>query len=146
MIQVFEKEIKGSKYSVTQFTARRALKLQTRLMKMFGPFLVEMFEKRPSTAFQMLASSISEQALDECVVELLSSTRKEGHELTPQIIDIEFAGDLGALIDVLAFVLKVNYENFFPALLAILPEAAESKKTEAVQQPSEALKMVFPRK
>lgn len=115
MIQTIEKEIGGSKYAVTQFTARRALRLQAKLIKVLGPFLFEISVNQ-SKAMELLSSSISEDTLETLVIEILMSTRKNGIELTSPTIDIEFAGEIGTLFEVVMFALEVNFENFWQAL------------------------------
>lgn len=84
-------------------------------MKALGPFLFEL-PVSPGKAIQMLAESISEDSVDSLVCEILMSTRKAGMELTPATIDMEFAGDLGTLYEVVRFALDVNFENFWKAL------------------------------
>ena len=115
MIQTITKEINGSKYSVTQFTARRALRLQSKLIKALGPFLFEI-SVNPSKAMEMLAGSITDDTFEVLATEILCSTRKDGMELTNAVIDSEFAGDIGTLYEVVRFALEVNFENFWKAL------------------------------
>ena len=86
---------------------------------------------------QLLANSIAEDTLENLVVEILSSTRKEGMELTPPVIDMEFAGDIGTLYEVVRFALEVNYENFWKAL------GIGKKEDQSVPGPQEAVKKTF---
>lgn len=127
MITTLEKFIEGSNYSVTQFPARRALRLKTRLIIHFGPgvgqLLIPAEEKNSDEqkqnivkAIEAIAKSIDENQLENLVVELLSSTRKNGVELTAPTIDLEFAGDMSALYQVLWFVIEANFANFFTLL------------------------------
>lgn len=139
MIQTIIKDINGSKYEITQFTARRALRLQARLIKALGPFLFEL-SSSPGKAIQLLAESVSENELESLAVDILSSTRKSGMELTPAIIDMEFAGDLGTLYEVCKAVLEVNFENFWKAL------GIGKKEGQPMSEPQEVVKKVFTRK
>ena len=136
MIQTITKELNGVKYAVTQFTARRALRLQAKLIKALGPFLFEI-SANPGHAMELLSNSISDDTLEVLVVEILSSTRKEGMELTPATIDMEFAGDIGTLFEVVRFALEVNFENFWKALGIV------KKEGQSVPEPQEAVKKTF---
>lgn len=125
MIQTKEKTINGATYSVTQLPARRAIKLKAKLLKLFGPVLAQVFifatdSKTDSLAnenlikgFEVLSAHIDENSFESLVTELLTGVRKDGLELTPAIIDLEFAGDMASLYLVLWFILEVNYSNFF---------------------------------
>lgn len=125
MITTIDKFIDGANYSVTQFPARRALRLKARLIKLFGPVLAQVFlsadakttdeqqKKDLIKAIEILSCSIDENQFDTLAVELLSCTRKSGVELSAQAIDLEFAGDMSALYQVLWFVIEVNFANFF---------------------------------
>ncbi len=125
MIQTKEKLINGDMYMVTQLPARRAIKLKTRLVKLFGPVIAQMYlttsEKKDEEqqkqdivrAIQLLSSTLDENVFESMIMELLTGVRKNGHELTPSIVDMEFAGDLATLYLVIWFVLEVNYANFF---------------------------------
>lgn len=130
MIETKEKEINGCKYTCTQMTARRALRMQAKLLKLFGASLAQIFlpgEQTPLSglafskdevikALQSLASELSEHVFDNLVVELLKDVRKDGIELTENVIDLEFAGDLYTLFEVVFFVLEVNFSSFFSRL------------------------------
>ena len=86
---------------------------------------------------ELLSNSISDDTLEVLVVEILSSTRKEGMELTPATIDMEFAGDIGTLFEVVRFALEVNFENFWKALGIV------KKEGQSVPEPQEAVKKTF---
>ena len=130
MIETREKLIDGATYSVTQLPARRALKLKAKLIKLFGPVLAQFFitvtekngedQKKSDLvrAVEILGSSIDENSFESLVVELLNGVRKNGMELTPATIDIEFAGDMAGIYQVCLFVIEVNFSNFL-ALIGI---------------------------
>lgn len=127
MIETQEKEINGNRYSVTQMTARRALRMKAKLLKQFGTALAEIFlpsedkpiegagfsKKEAVSALQALSCELDERAFELLVMELLSGVRKDGVELTEAIVDMEFAGDLATLFKVIWFVLEVNFSSFF---------------------------------
>lgn len=125
MITTLEKFIDGSNYTVTQFPARRAIRLKAKLIKLFGPVLAQVFlttdtktsddQKKSDLikAVELLACSIDENQFENLAIELLASTRKNGVELTGPNIDLEFAGDMAALYQVMWFVVEANFSNFF---------------------------------
>lgn len=123
MIETLEKEINGSKYSVTQLPARRALKLQAKLAKILGPCCSEIFiaagkdvdsaDSIIPKAISLLLDKIDDKTFDEFVVEMLQGVRKSGIELTASTVDLEFAGNLNELFLVLKFVLEANFSDFF---------------------------------
>lgn len=127
MIETIEKEINGATYVVTQLPARRAIRLKAKLIKLFGPALAQMILQTSSedesqnknslvSAIESLAASLDPVEFENLIVEILQGCRKNGKELLPQIIDLEFAGDMESLYKLLMFILEVNYANFFSML------------------------------
>ncbi len=140
MIETLDKNINGSIYTVTQLPARRALKVKARLIKLFGPAMAQFFlssDKKSDEGFvkaiEKLSLTIDENSFENICVELLNGVRKDGMELNAQLIDMEFAGDLASLYQVLWFVIEANYSSFF-ALIGIgsqsLPENKQSDATK----------------
>jgi len=125
MIETREKFIEGATYTVTQLPARRAIKLKARLIKLFGPVMAQIFITATATsaeeqkknglvkAIEILGNHIDENQFESLLVELLNGVRKNGVELTPSVIDLEFAGDIATLYQVAWFVIEVNFANFF---------------------------------
>jgi len=125
MIETKEKNIEGDVYSVTQFPARMALRMKAKLIRLFGPVMTqvgillltkqddEQQKKDLIKAVELLSCHINENEFEAIAVELLSFTRKNNAELKPALIDMEFAGNMAALYQVLWFVIEVNYSNFF---------------------------------
>ena len=130
MIETLEQDINGSRYTVTQLPARRALRLQAKLMKMVGPALFEVLDNAPliddkgnpiqsdkvkgySHAVELLMKEIDDKTFDQLVLDLLVGVRKEGVELTPSTVDIEYSGNLNELYLVMQFVLEANFSDFF---------------------------------
>jgi hypothetical protein len=144
MIEAKTKQISGSTYTVTQMAARRALRMQAKLMKLLGPsagVILSQADKSAKEADQclpqaitLLVSQLDEKTFDLLVMELLEGVRKDNIELTPQVVDLEFAGNLNELFLLLQFVLEVNYSDFFQAggilstLLSPSKTIAESKE------------------
>lgn len=142
-LETKSKIIDGSKYEVTQFPAREAIRLKIRIAKIIGPSwstvlggLIPNAEKRKSKGNQNAFSSIMDGDLNMPVVgsaieklfynlnenesldlieRLFSLTRKDGVELKPEIIDIMFAGKTLTIYKVIWFVIQTNYPDFFGA-------------------------------
>ena len=142
MIETKDKEINGSKYSVTQFPAMRALRIQARIIKLLGAPLSFLFiadsnnsksaDEQIPKVLMMLADQLDEKNFDSLVLDLLQSVRKNGMELTKPIIDLEFAGKLNELYLVLQFVLEVNYADFFQenGILKVIGNVIQEAKTK----------------
>ena len=64
-------------------------------------------------AIKMISESLEEKQFDELLMEILQGVRKGGVELTREVVDQQFAGDLTTLYQVIFYVLEVNYGDFF---------------------------------
>lgn len=113
-----DREIGGAVWTVTQFPASEGLAILTRLMKLTGPALGAVTRGSGAGAIEVgtFVARIVEQ-LDEVetvslIKRLLKDTRKDGREILP-VFDIEFMGNYYTLMQVLGFVLEVNYGDFF---------------------------------
>src|SRR5690554_5598666 len=109
MIETKEITIDGSKYTVTQMPARRALRMKAKLLRTFGTALAEIYipneeenieglnfsRTQAIKAVESLACKLDDDdKFEKICVEILQGVRKEGIELTESIIDLEFAGNL----------------------------------------------------
>lgn len=140
MIETIEKKIGNSSYMITQFPARRALKLQAKLLKMIGPSAALIFAAAAKDldtaddaipqAVRLLAEQLDDKTFDTFVVELLQQVRKDGVELNEKTIDFEFAGRLNELFLVVQQVLEVNFGDFFQegGILKSLMKKEENEK------------------
>lgn len=139
-IETHEREINGDIYLVSQMAAMRAIGMQARLIKLLGPAFSTIFvaaSEDPTTAdrsipqaIMLLSSQLDEKTFQQLVLDLTQGVRKNGMELTKQIIDIEFSGKLNTLFLVLQFILEVNYADFFREggiIKALLPPVKEEK-------------------
>jgi transcriptional accessory protein Tex/SPT6 len=115
-----DKSIGGENYTITQMTARRALRMKARLFKLLGPAISEIlaggrgnFLDHLPKAAQILTSNMDDQNIEDIVLELLKDVRKNGREITPSVFDLEFAGCLDLLYRVIWEILEVNYKGFF---------------------------------
>jgi hypothetical protein len=118
------KEINGHNYQCTQFSASKGLKMLHRLGKILGPSLSSLAGMNSEnlqadmlgSAIGSLFANCSEAEFETTVKELLTTTTIDGRAIN---FDLDFAGDLGSLFKLLAFVLKVQYGNFFDGLPGI---------------------------
>lgn len=130
MIESKEKIIEGAKYYVSQFPARRALKIKTRLIKLLAPSLfstvsgansknildAEINTDSIGKAVELLVNRLEENELENLIMELLCMTRRDGKEITPQLFDTIYAGNFYELYQALYFIIEVNYGSFFQAI------------------------------
>lgn len=140
MIETKEQVIGNSTYQVTQLPALRALRMQSKLLKLLGPSFAQMLvssEKEDNEvdqclplAVSLLVNQLEEKTLENLVLELTQGVRKDGHELKKEIIDLEFAGNLNELFLLLKFILEVNYADFFQegGIIQELKKEAEKKR------------------
>lgn len=123
MIETKEKYIDGHKYTVTQFPARRALTLKTKLVKLVAPSLftamsgqkqgASVLDMPLDKAINMLVERLDEDHLINLIFELLASTRRDGKELNESHFNMVYAGNFGELYKALFFILEVNFGSFF---------------------------------
>jgi hypothetical protein len=151
MIDTKEKTIDGRNVMVVQFPGRRALFFKTRLLKLIGPAIAQMFTgKNPletevdfsvvSKALDKLSERLNEDEFVKFVLDLLQCTRLDGKEISGAVFDEEFAGNLLLMYKVLWFTLEVNYGSFFGQsgigkILSAIPQMRE-KETKTPQKSS----------
>lgn len=118
-IEVREKAIGSSNYMVTQMTARRALRVKAKLFKLLGPALGKMLSAKEefgdhlAKVAKLIIENLDERDFENLILEMMQGVRTNGIEITPEIFDMEFAGNLGSLYQLLWFILEVNYQSFF---------------------------------
>lgn len=84
---------------------------------------------------QLLVSNLDDKTFDELCVEILQGVRRDGVELRPETIDLQFAGRLSDLYAVMFFVLEVNFGDFFGwggignLSQGLKPQEQDTKKT-----------------
>lgn len=153
-IETEEKTIDGRQVMVTQFPGRRALTFKTRLLKLLGPSIAQMFSGVKtdksnildsdfdlsiiSKACEKLSETLDEDEFVKFVLELLQCTRLDGKEINDAVFDIEFAGNLVLMYKVLWFTLEVNYGSFFGVggIGKILSKIKEKKEEIKMPQKS----------
>ena len=127
MIDNKEKTINNVVYVVTQFPARRALRLKTRLLKLVAPSLVaalgeakdlnsimgmNLNAKALKEAVAILMDRLEVAEVEDVIISLFASTRRDNKELTIAEFDTVFAGNFGEMYEALMFVLEVNFGSF----------------------------------
>ena len=123
-------------FEVTQFTCMRSVRMMTRLGKMLGPALEKLKGAAAGDQGDALAAigdllqTLEEVAVEKLILDLLEVVTIDGTPLRPQL-DMLFAGKLASLFKLAAFVVQVNYSDFFGALgdLAKLGPKASALKT-----------------
>jgi hypothetical protein len=144
MVESKSKTIDGVNFTVTQFPARRAFAVQARLIKTLGPALGAAVGKGVggevdlSAALQKLADNIEADTLVALAQELLASTRADGKELAGDAaFDMAFTGKLLTLYKVLAFLVEVNFADFFGAggIGGLVARFAPEAKTPSASSP-----------
>ena len=151
MIETKEKEIDGATYSVTQMTARRALRTQAKLVKLLGPSATELFsgmlktssteaEKALAPAVLLFVNQLDEKTFDSFILEMLQGVRRDGVELKAETVDMYFAGKLNSLYLLLQFVLEVNYADFFQegGIMKLLFSAVQKPAVQQVPESTNA--------
>jgi hypothetical protein len=112
-------------FSVTQLPPSRALKLSARLGRVLGSALGELVEAGAGGsfsamditalggAFQKLCAQLDDSEVDGLVSALLESVTFKTSQLTKNLSDIVFAGHLREFFQLLIFVVRVNFKDFF---------------------------------
>ena len=132
MLEQKSKEINGRTWTVTQFTGTKTLKVMYALTKSLGPALAALTGalggKKPASVLdldvdltevvkQFLVGNSSAGDVERLIMMLLQNTSVNNQTVNQGLFDEVFAGprffDLAA---VLAFVIQVNYGDFFKAL------------------------------
>lgn len=129
-IETKDQEIGGHKYTVTTFGGMEGVRVKAVLMKHLGPSFISLAaiglasgkdeildtDFDPSMVaglFESLFTKMDENAYVKFILRLLSGTRRDNVELTEEVFNAQFAGEYGALYEVLFFVLEVNYKKSF---------------------------------
>lgn len=126
-----ERVIDNVKYTTTQFPATKGIKMMHRLGKFISNPIAKLAGMvKPGSkaldsevsaevlgqAVQAFFESCDEATLELTVKELLTSTTRDGR---PIVFDSDFCGQMGHLFKVLAFILEVNFKDFFSGIAAL---------------------------
>lgn len=131
--------IDGAEYSITQLPGRRGLEMFGKLAGIMGPAALEALSKGFSMDEDIsnlapiglaLFSQIKPGELTTITDELFYAALINGKPLKEQA-DIIFQGKTFTLLKVIAFAVKVNYYDFFDALVAILKPTRETASEDS---------------
>lgn len=126
-----EKIIGENTYTVTQFSATKSLKMLHRVGKYIsGPLAKLAGDAKPGSAMinaeittetigkavQSFFEACDENTFESTVKELLTSTTRNNKPLN---FDLDFSGQIGELLKLVAFILEVNYKDFFSGIAAL---------------------------
>jgi hypothetical protein len=148
-----EKSIGGRVFKVAQLPGMRGAKLFFRLSSAVVPALARIggglgsvsekslleedvgpFLNAANTLFEKL----TEAEFERLVRELLETTTVSRSDLPEQLLmpifDEEMAGEIGTLLQLVAFALKVNFGNFMPGLVVKARAMAAKQKGSASKE------------
>jgi hypothetical protein len=168
-IETHDKILKNSKDEdvkviTSNFPAIPGLKLGIRIVKFLGGFLkmgsakvpVSLNENKPASVFdadvnfdkiaEVLTKHLDDDRIVKLIIDLMAYTRVNGKEVAKEgVFNLEFAGEYGLLIQVVKFVVEVNFTTFFDKnaignilerIKALFPMAGDLLETETLQQSS----------
>lgn len=130
----------GTRYVLSQYTARNAVALLVKLSKIIGKplgILTGQTEKDSEAvkkkligeAIDALTSNLEADETITLIEQILKGVSIiDGDTNRPLVFDIDFAGRLGHLFKLLKEVLMFQYSDFLGDLAAITPSIAVSKK------------------
>ena len=123
-----ERVIDNVTYVCSQFPATKGLKMLHRVGRFIaGPLSALAGDMKPGQkvttadmsvdtigkAVQAFFETCDEATFETTVKDLITSTTRDGKPIN---FDIDFAGQLGHLLKVLAFFLEVNFKDFFSGI------------------------------
>src|SRR3990172_1463647 len=128
--EVEEVEIDGTRYSVSQYSAGKAVRLLAKLVKLVGrPIGIltgagmdsEIKTDLIASALEALGSSVEPEDLEKLVREILEGTIifTEDGKNRQIVFDTDFTGRIGHLFRVLKHVLSYQYADFLGDLAAV---------------------------
>lgn len=169
-IETHDRILKNSKSEdvkviTSNFPAIPGLKLGVRIVKFLGGFLkmgsakipVSLNKNEPASVLdadvnfdkiaEVLTGHLDDNLIVKLILDLMAHTRVNGEEIAKEaIFNIVFAGEYGLLIQVVKFVVEVNFTTFFDKnaignilerIKALLPMAGDLLETGASQERNE---------
>jgi hypothetical protein len=127
-----ERKIGGATYRVDQLPAKRSLILFARIGKLLGPGLPSLVaaianrtddeaasNEAAAKALSSILSDVEPEAFADFLEEIVELAEiNENGKSVPVSFDGHFSGRMGDAVKVAAFVLKEQFGDFFPELLA----------------------------
>ena len=161
MLRREEKQIGANTFAVNQMPAMRALKMSTRLGRLFGPAMAKLAGSGPpaslldvdtsalSPAISMLFDGLTESEIESLTKELLATceVQIDGKwvELFGKnpVFDLVMGGDVLGIYKLIYFAVEVNYADFFAEFRGLIAagtkavsRSAESTISKSDGQPS----------
>lgn len=111
-------QINHEEWTVTAFTGTKGIDLGIQLLSLLGDSIFELLTKPDKTvddielksAFKPLFANLEKHNVSQFIKELLSNTLKNSKPIN---FDMDFSANYKTLMQVLAFVIKTNYADFF---------------------------------
>lgn len=124
MLQKIERTIEDQAYETTQFAAMKGMRLAVKLAKTFGGGIGEaaaggvesVMDMDVAKVVQAIVANLDEESTPTLILDLLSTTSRNGVLLNKEAIDKVYAANYGELFKALQFVLEVNFGGFIGAL------------------------------
>lgn len=108
------REIQGKQVSVLQWTAVKALDMQVTMMNVLGesskPFIENTWDMAHLT---FVLTNCEKGPFVALVKDCCVGVRIDGEEITQGTFDFKLSGNLKLLYSIFAFVLEVNFKDFF---------------------------------
>lgn len=143
MAEPKRKFIANREYTVMPMRARNGLQLFVKWGSMLGPSMAKMADPKlrksdtTSDAFagvlSELFSNLDSGPLDTALDELMATIYESDKPLTRERYDVEFAGNLAGLCEVVMFGLQAQFGDFYQAFakMGITKEAAKTPANTA---------------
>lgn len=134
--------INGATYSITQLPAMRGMRLFARVARFLGPALGKLgvsgqkaggvSEEVLGAAVEALFERLAPDEFEAVLTEFFWSLKRDGRDVAPKAsgsqFDLEMAGQLVTILQLVKFAFEVNFGNFTAAAavkMAVLPAAAK---------------------
>lgn len=143
--RIESKEINEREYTVRQWSAEKSMLMKFKLIRALGSSFSVLIEKEVSSDEEKLSKAVSVlfdnnspeelvSLIKSCIISGQISVKELDEEKAQTLTDVKFkqlfsGGDnLTEIYQLFAFILKVNYENFFKGLKGsgLIPNAVEN--------------------
>ena len=133
--EAFVKEINGCPYKCSLFASANGLKLLAELKGFFGPALGSTLGRNLDDAIARIGGGLTPDGIVQLMLRVLDQTTiEEGGKIKSlgnrDVFNLHFRGKYGEMFKVAAFVLEVNYADFFGEIKNL--GSAMIKKAETI--------------
>ena len=116
-----KKDIGGKSIFVRQWSATKALEMQAKLISGLGDISLPFIEGN-ATFGHYLAIMRDYPEFIPVMKEFVCSARVDGKDISNAMFDIEYSGDLMRVYETFAFVVEVQFKDFFAVGLGTLDQ------------------------